>query len=108
MSTLKRFMFENLLANGHIVVVAAVCTQDLKLPQAHRYDGVMLQYCEAYANLNLEITDEGISANLSFDKEREHTFVPWRSIVHMHAYGEVSAQFPVDVNVFVPKPTVPS
>lgn len=111
MISLKRPLFEAALAQGHRIMVTAILSPGLDLPSEHlRSDGVLLEYGDNMPTPipDLEVTDEGISATLSFERQPRKTFVPWSSVIRMHVYGDVMATFPIDVDAIAEKPKKPT
>jgi hypothetical protein len=104
MNPFKRTVFEAALSLGNIFVVI-LTVPGLDLPPAHHFDGTVLEYGYSLAKPlpDLEVTDAGISATLSFGGQSTKTFVPWAAVVKIGQPGGFAALFPVEVEQFAPK-----
>jgi hypothetical protein len=90
----KRAVFEEFLALGTVGIVAKVNAEGVELPELVRKPALTLSnpglgiICKLTYNLNfkappitgLEITDQGVRANLSFYQKVHPTFIPWFAV----------------------------
>ena len=105
MNKLKRTFFEAALCEG-TVKVTLLSTPALAVPMAVRFDGTVLEYGHSMAKPipDLEISDAGISATLSFANKSHKTFVPWEAIVRMQQFGGFIVLWPIEVEQFTHRP----
>jgi hypothetical protein len=78
-----RDAFEYLLCHGGVKVALDGNAPDVQLPDHVRDDHVVLWYELDPVGVpipDLEATDQGISATLSFSREPHKTFVPWSAV----------------------------
>jgi hypothetical protein len=78
-------MFDHLLAEQPIVKVHFMDHKKLVIPEGVRPEASHCTVFEYGLNLpisinDLEISDSGISATLSFSRTPHHTFVPWEAV----------------------------
>lgn len=99
-NTIKRALFEAALQSGR-VFLTVVPTDGLELPSTCQDVVVTLEYGHDMPNPipDLEITDAGVAATLSFHQIPVKTFVPWAAVVKMHQAGDGGfvAMFPFEV-----------
>jgi hypothetical protein len=79
-----REAFEYLLCHGGVKVALNGHARDVELPDHVRAYPVVLWYELDPAGVpihDLEATDQGISATLSFSREPHKTFVPWAAVL---------------------------
>lgn len=101
MGRLKRALFEAALSEGTIQVTI-IAVPRLDVPAPIRIDGTVLDYGDNMAKPipDLETTNDGISATLSFQNKPIKTFVPWSAIVRMQMAGKFIALWPIEVEQF--------
>jgi hypothetical protein len=92
-SAFKKSTFEDLLRWFSDVRVAFMDHADLVVPDTVRPrpdEGQVLSYGldMPVPISDLEISDAGISATLSFSRLPHKTFVPWEAVVGLRGYGE--------------------
>jgi hypothetical protein len=102
----KREAFERALADFYEVAILVVCTPAVAVPSdtwrlceppdKTPFPAVVLKYGLDMAKPipDLEITDEGIRATLSFSNEPIKTFVPWDAVAGIEGVGERPRQRP--------------
>jgi hypothetical protein len=80
-----REAFEYLLCHGGVKVALNGHARDVELPDHVRAYPVVLWYeLDAVVPIpDLEATDQGISATLSFSRESHKTFVPWSAVMRI-------------------------
>ena len=88
----KRATFEDSLGRFSEVRVAFVDHPDLVVPEGVRPPAGEARILSYGLDMpvpipDLEITDVGISATLSFDRAPHKTFVPWEAVAGVRAYG---------------------
>ena len=90
-------IFELALANCRVVSVAVLYDLDVILPMSimtpewkAKQDIIRLEYGldMPVPITDLEITDEGITATLSFSRIPCHTYVPWKAVAGIHGETE--------------------
>lgn len=93
-----RVELEKLLANWHSVWLAVKPCEGLELPTDYMPDGdkpTVLLYGLDFAENpipDIELTDKGISATLSFCHVGHKTFVPYRALVAVSCSGHRHVQ----------------
>jgi len=97
-NAIKRAFFDAALLCGN-VFLTVIPTEGLELPSMCQDTPTALEYGYDMPNPipDLEITEEGVSATLSFKQTPIKTFVPWGAVVKMHQAGGFVALFPVEV-----------
>lgn len=105
MSALKRSFFEAALSHG-TVSVTVIAVPGLDLPAAYRIDGANIDYGDNMAKPipDMEISDEGIAATLSFHGQSVKTFVPWMAVVRLRQLANFVTLFPIEVEQFARAP----
>jgi len=103
-NTLRRAVFEAVLATGDMVKVLLVKTHpdqllpaDLKYPLTLHYGLVM-----PVSIPDLDSGPDGIRATLSFDRTPVRTFVPWETVEAIQVDGVLVCVFSADAAVVVP------
>jgi hypothetical protein len=76
--------FERLLCNCGVLVLVDSAASGVVLPK-HLTGKIMLDYdLDAIVPIpDLEATNQGVSATLSFSREPHKTFVPWTAVIVM-------------------------
>jgi hypothetical protein len=91
-------MFNRLLAEQPIVKVHFMDHKGLVIPEGVRPEASHCTVFEYGLNLpipinDLELTDSGISATLSFSRTPHHTFVPWEAVA-LFSFSEGGSESP--------------
>ncbi len=81
----KRLAFETVYDQGRAMIIVSLQEVKLSLPPVAREASpngrhLGLNYSRRFADANIKIQDDGISAYLSFKGHRHPTFVPWSAI----------------------------
>jgi hypothetical protein len=96
----RREAFERALSDFYEVAILVVCTPAVDVPSdtwrlrepadLTPFPAVVLRYGLDMPKPipDLEITDEGIRATLSFSNAPIKTFVPWDAVAEIHGDGE--------------------
>jgi hypothetical protein len=89
----KKLAFETVYDRGAVMIVVAVDDPQLVLPEVARKKAsgrhVGLNYSRRFSDANIKLSDSGVTANLSFDLQKWHTFVPWSAIRAIVQKGQV-------------------
>lgn len=93
----KRDVVSEMLTEGSVLLVIDGRREDVRVPSISKTAPLVLEYGYNMATPipDLELSDDGVSATLSFDRAQVPTFVPWTAVIGAMQAGRLQVVWEV-------------